>query len=625
MNVNIRSLNLKPHSVNEEERKVTATIASEKPVLRWYDCICDEILPIEAAEIPEKCPLLNSHDRYDIKNIIGIVNEFEKTEDSTITATLNFSKTVNEEYDKVVEGVISSCSIGYQIDEFTIVQKGDEIELFGKVYEAKERPLVIATKWKILETSLVAVPADTNCQIKSLNLSNSQMINKDMNNDSNNNDTQRSITMKEEEKKEVFETKSPEEIRAEEKAKVKEILASCRSLKLGDDFAQSLIDSDKTVDECRAEIIKESAKALEKISAPEVMIKSEKSGDFKNVAELGLLASAGVKLSDSEKEQLDKAGVRGVTLQGLARKALEKSGISTSYMSNYEVANSVFSRGVSGDFTSVLANVARKASLTSFQNVNASYRQWAKIKPLSNFQSTKLADLGRFGYQADVDEGASPETASIGDVGVDIQLKKKHSSYVLSLEAIANDDLSMFADIPRNFAIDVVSSVNKDFYDYIKTNTDTIFTSGNSNIEAGTLDISGLDKAYVGLMSQTQNNVSLNYQPRFLICAPSDFPTAKQLVASTVDPSNANGAANIYQNGLTVITDGNLVGEDYFIVASDIESAGMVVGTLNGYDEPVVNVRQAMAGESAGVIYDCKYFYAVTAGNVKAMYQITTA
>lgn len=148
---------VEPKSLDIKERKVTAVLATETPVDRFFG---PEILAIEKSAILIdrylKSPvLLDSHNRNAIANVIGRVEKL-RIEKRHLVGDLIFSGSPEGEaaMQKVREGAIRAVSVSYRRRRIRVEKLPDQT--------TRE----VVTQWELYEVSLVAVPADQNACIR---------------------------------------------------------------------------------------------------------------------------------------------------------------------------------------------------------------------------------------------------------------------------------------------------------------------------------------------------------------------------------------------------------------------------------------------------------------------------
>lgn len=168
-----RELAVRAGSYNEADRSFTAVCATEQPVQvfdwRTFEVI-DEILVADGGEFPERCPLLDSHQRYQSKDVIGSALDFRRVGREWEGRGV-FAKD-DPEVDKIAsrvrDGHITDVSIGYEVLNYVDIPARATQNVNGRPYTAGERTLRVSTRWRVRELSTTPIGADVKAKIRSL-------------------------------------------------------------------------------------------------------------------------------------------------------------------------------------------------------------------------------------------------------------------------------------------------------------------------------------------------------------------------------------------------------------------------------------------------------------------------
>ncbi len=162
----IRSIEIRAETLDEDARTVDAVLATENPIERWS---YDEILRVDKAELPEQMPLLATHDRWSLDSVLGSVRNI-RTEGDQLVGRLHFARDdpdAERSFRKLRQGHLTDVSVGYRITKMIEVSAGTSTEVEGRKYTAPEgRSLRIAVAWTPKEASLVPVGADPAAKIR---------------------------------------------------------------------------------------------------------------------------------------------------------------------------------------------------------------------------------------------------------------------------------------------------------------------------------------------------------------------------------------------------------------------------------------------------------------------------
>jgi hypothetical protein len=162
-----RSLHLRADTINEENRTVEAVITTENAVMvfDWgrfepiYEILLSDGLETKAGQVP----MLDSHQRAGISNILGSIRDIRNVKNEII-GRLYFAKD-NAEAEKawnlVKEKHLTDVSAGYRVMKFVDIEPGEEAKIGDRTFKNKfDRVLRITIKSKLKEGSLVAIGAD---------------------------------------------------------------------------------------------------------------------------------------------------------------------------------------------------------------------------------------------------------------------------------------------------------------------------------------------------------------------------------------------------------------------------------------------------------------------------------
>lgn len=151
---------VRPASYNAEARTVEAVFSTGARVRRFgaYEELDMSAAAVDLSRaLAGTVPLLDSHRSDSVDNAIGWVIA-ARLESGELVGVLQFADTPRgrEIEARVAAGELRSISIGYRVDQWTIVTNGDpDAEVWR------------ATRWALLEVSLVAVPADPAAGVRS--------------------------------------------------------------------------------------------------------------------------------------------------------------------------------------------------------------------------------------------------------------------------------------------------------------------------------------------------------------------------------------------------------------------------------------------------------------------------
>ncbi len=142
-------------------------LATEQPakVFDWErGGFIEEILLIDGIAIPEQLPLLDSHSRESVSNVVGSVRNIRQTTAGGYRALEG--EVVFSEADelsraaaaKVLEGHLTDGSVGYRVDDSVWVPEGESAAVDGRMFTG---PLKVSRRATLKEFSVCPIGADT--------------------------------------------------------------------------------------------------------------------------------------------------------------------------------------------------------------------------------------------------------------------------------------------------------------------------------------------------------------------------------------------------------------------------------------------------------------------------------
>jgi phage head maturation protease len=162
-----------PSTYNAVDRTVDCIISKGSPVAQFYGT---EVLRIDPSAvivdrlIAGEIPLLDSHNQGSVINALGRVVEiwFDR---GALMGRLQFNETKQGAIAQgmVSRGEISGISAGYRVEEWLITDSdGDVVDPEVDAVRWDDNLIFTATRWELLEASLVLISADSLASVRSL-------------------------------------------------------------------------------------------------------------------------------------------------------------------------------------------------------------------------------------------------------------------------------------------------------------------------------------------------------------------------------------------------------------------------------------------------------------------------
>ena len=547
---------------------IPCVVTTTAPVTRsdGYGEVYDEVLSCtpDAVDLTRApLPLLVSHNASELP-IGQIVNLRADGRALRGELVLGQSARAKELEPDLRSGLISSLSVGYAIQKHT--RKGDTFT---------------ATRWQPHEVSLVAIPADPH----SGTYRSKSTMTTDIENDI---DTDTRLTRSQRRAQREQEESEAAEIAAEERnarlaetrefRRIGEITELCLKHDLTDLLPQ-LTTRGVTMQAARARILDAMAERSSRFQTnphiPTVEPMTEirtGSGYLTQVRHVpstegmreaivdGLLLRSGMKLANPHK---DARLFATKTLAQVGAEYLGRSGISI------RDPGELLSRAQStSDFPYLLANVANKALQMGFENEPASHRAWVRQVDVQDFKTQSRVQRSEAPGLLEITEGNEYTHGNFGERRETYSIATFGRIFQVTRQALVNDDLGAFTDLPRSFGAAAARLEADRVYAILTANaamadTVALFHSTHGNLAASGTALSATSLGVARAAMRRQMGSSglgyLNVIPRYLIVPAALETTAEVIIASTVSPGGTNGTENAaFIRGLTLVVDPRL-------------------------------------------------------------------
>lgn len=238
-------------------------------------------------------PVLDTHEADELECIIGVV-ERAWIENGEGMATVRFSmrEDVQPYVQDIAAGIIRNVSVGYQVHKYEVTRPAD-----GSM------PIWRAVDWEPMEISIVPIPADVSSQVRSkrdvlhpVSITTRGDEMSELENEKPADEAQASPVI--EETVAVDAEAIAKRAIAEERQRIVGVRSFVKLAKLDESVAESLIDSGKSLDDCRAEVLRLWSESVDRNATPSGRPDEIRHDDNKRAASIAadlLKQVAGVK------------------------------------------------------------------------------------------------------------------------------------------------------------------------------------------------------------------------------------------------------------------------------------------------------------------------------------------
>lgn len=625
-----RTLELTSRSiVDAESRLVRLSFSSEEPVTRqsffsdaWVEVLGHDDGEVDLERLNNSAPVLYNHDRSEGANRIGVV-ERAWLENGRGYAEIRLSRRAEVEglWQDVRDGILRNVSVAYRINERKLTE------------EHKDKPDVYrVVRWTPMEISLVDIPADPTVGVgRKLEAEILQPQPQP---------TQKENLMPESVKEPQARTEPDiESVRGDamaegakraledEKKRRGDIRALFANHPDHDKVRDACLDNPEVdVNEARKQLLDAIGKREEPVATGQrIEMGQTEVEKFARAAEDAVAFRAGIAGKDSEPSEF-----RGYTLLELARKSLEVRGVRVHGLDKRELVARAFTHS-SSDFPKILENNARKAMLRGYSEAEEVFSMFTRVGNLSDFKTHSRVGLGVFETLDKIPEGGEYKHGTIGERGETIQLATYGKLFAITRQAIINDDLTAFTDIPRKMGRAASRTVGDIVWKVLTGNPTmsdgvTLFhTATHKNLAAsGTvINAANVGAARTAMRKQKDGAATLNIRPQYLLVPAALEDTARVLMASETDPASTNSRVpNPVRGSLEIIVDARLdeaSATAWYLTADPNLFDTIEVGYLDGVAAPFLDQQDGWTVD--GVEYKVRIDAAAAPLEYRTMYK----
>ncbi len=588
-------------SYNADARTIEAVFSAGSAVSRWFGVEQLEVSPnaIDLARVGANlCPFLNAHNAYDVAGVLGRVIE-ARIENGQLVGTVAFADTDagRAAEGQVSRGEVTGISIGYNVRTWTLTEQTDESDTWT------------ATRWELLEVSLVPVPADPAAGVRSAH-GNTPPGETQEDNDMRRNLPGGAAAAA------LASTTSPTALAAADQQR-SEPAAPAAPAAPAPTPSPSVsrftpIEALDFVEQARSFGVETRARELvDQNGRGEVGTEAARSAVMQAAAEAQRAATGGTRGTPGfGANGRQEEGARNAIADALVARTLREqpSDAAREFMGMrlLEIAASraglsprerdpitiLRAAHTSSDFPMLMENAGNRVLLARYNAAAPTYRDLAARRDLTDFKPTSLLRVGDFPTLLPYAEDGEIKAGTIGEGKEQVILGSYGRILRLSRQAIVNDDLGAFDQVFGSIGRMIARFENNTFYAMKAQNNGlgpklsdgkTLFHADHGNLFTGAsgadMDIDSLGTARAAIRKQKDaDDQILNIAPSRVLVGPELETKAEQLI-SPLQPQQA-GNVNPFAGRLTPTVDGTITGKAWELYADPNDLPTFVYGYL---------------------------------------------
>ncbi|MBR3370899.1 MAG: Mu-like prophage major head subunit gpT family protein [Rhodobacteraceae bacterium] len=511
---------------DKEALTVTAVVATETPVQRrdargpFSEVLSAAgLVTEEGADVP----LLEDHTQAARK----IAGHSFIVDGPSVRATLRLSQADDLEplRQRIADGSLRHVSAGYQVLAWRETRTPDGTRI------------KTATKWRILEVSLVPIPADRNAII------------------------QRSAEMPFD-----LETRTA-------------LIATLRSAcNLPENWGEDLTEEAVTDEEVRTA----AREAMLTRQAPRIRVRQS----YDDPAQIQTRAADAIafRMTGGELPEASREFVN-MSLRDLAADALQRSGVSTRGLS----ADDIFQRAHStSDFPLLVSNAMGKVAAQAYQAAESPLKALARQRTLPNFKTSTAIRLGEMGRLEEMTEQGEFKHTSRAEGGETMSLKTFGRAINVPRKLLIDDDLNLLGDMTSAMGQAAAQTEADELVKLLTGNPamsdgNPVFHTSRGNIATGAgsaLSETALSNArkHMRTVKGLDGKTIIDAKPRYLIVSPDLETAAEKLLASIYATTSEDVAA--FAGKLIPVVEPRLTGNAWYLMAESSRMASIQYGYL---------------------------------------------
>lgn len=294
---------------------------------------------------------------------------------------------------------------------------------------------------------------------------------------------------------------------------------------------------------------------------------------------------------------------RGHSLAEMARECLVQAGVNPRGMDRREIVGMAFTHSTS-DFPALLGDAARRSVLQGYQEVEERFSEFTRAVSVPDFKPTNLVGLGAFSDLLPVREGGEYKQGTFSEQSQSMQIVTWGRLFTITRQAIINDDLGIFSDVPRKMGQAAKRTLAKAVFELIIKNPrladgKTLFHADHGNLlPAATITTESVSAMQARMALQKDADGNTIRVPMKTLLTPVALSGAALTVRAAeyaVGGANNQTTPNIVRNTFEVESDGRLDGADpkaWYGLANSAYVDALVVGYLDGNQTPYLEQHE---------------------------------
>jgi phage major head subunit gpT-like protein len=520
-----RQATFTPSTFDASKRTVEVVWSTGAPVLRYdWDGPFTEVLSLapEAVDLSELrgAPVLNSHDRFEVRQILGVV-ENPAVNGQQGTATLRFSERTDVQpiMRDVADGIVSRVSVGYSVSRWSTEKDGN-----GNRTKT-------ATRWRPAEISFTAIGADRGAHTRQAD-------------------------------EEPDDGEGEEESEETMSAIADQIRSAARLLGVTGEFAEQLATREGvTLETARSELLGRLRNEQPRIDGRRV----EVTRDERDTVVDRMLNALAHRVNPQIKLRDDARPWTGRRIADIGRELLRIEGLSTLGSDAEIIQRWGGGMHTTSDFSNFLQQLFNKELLTAYVTAPSGLKSLARRATVNDFRSRNVYRDSPIGQLQLVNQAGEFKRVTKSDVKPESYALATYAAvFSITRQALVNDDMNVFSDIAAQLAIQAAEFENAQLAALLISNPtlsdgNALFSTAHGNLAAtpAAIDTQPLSDARLAMrLSKNQNGQPIQVRPTYLLVPATQETPGQKALAGVYPPVIAD--VNPFDGFLQLVVDPRL-------------------------------------------------------------------
>jgi len=387
-----------------------------------------------------------------------------------------------------------------------------------------------------------------------------------------------------------------------EKNRILTILQRCKLANLPDDFFNSLIDTDISIEEATIKIFNQIERNQPVIQTrnTNVDLELDETDKFRS----SIINGISLRLGLTDKEEFGGKEFKSLSLSEIGKRILTKRGVhNANSLSKNQVASKLFSVSMgasSSDFPFILGNIVNKRLIKTYNESPSTFKPFVRVVSATDFKDITGLKLSESPNLELINESGEYKTGEFAENQERYVVKTYGLVTYLTRKMIINDDLRAFDRISQLFGAAAKRKEGDIVYSLINNNPPmqdghNLFSDVHKNDAktASVITTNAISTGRAAMRKQKgiQGNAYLDITPEFLL-TPVEMETDAEVLLrsiSIVDDNKNSGVINPFNGKLKPISDPRLSDTSttaWYLIANPSQTETIEVAFLDGEEQP---------------------------------------